>query len=122
MKKRLFEYYDLSKKMIAMKDVVDNTFENLNKVENPYKYYSNLSKSTKDYGDTDVPDNMKYIIGYITALELFEVYKQDKELAIDLLKRIIVKDDSKTEYQRITENVNLNEHVEEHVKRLGLHR
>ena len=62
-----------------------------------------------------------YVIGYIAAIELFEIYKQDKDLAFNLLKRIVSEDDTKTEYQRIVENVNMTEHVDEHVKRIGLH-
>ena len=121
MKRRLFEYYNDSKKEVAFKKVIDNTFDNLPTTDDPYDYYEKLIKNEEDYGDFDVPDNINYVIGYIAAIELFEIYKQDKNLAFNLLKRIVSEDDTKTEYQRIVENVNMTEHVDEHVKRIGLH-
>jgi hypothetical protein len=116
----LYDYYNASRHVITFRDINEDTFEHMNKVSNPYAYYSSLINSTSNYKNIDFPEKTKYLMGYICAVELFEVYKQDKELAIDLLKRIIKEDEKITEYHRITDNLNINNNIDKHVKRLKL--
>lgn len=64
-------------------------------------------------------EELEYTIPYLTALELYYIYKQDPKEALDLLKRIIV---SKRKHNYVSYleglHINLNEHSEEHVKEL----
>ena len=120
MKDRLYDYYKGAKNVIAMRDVSLETFDKLTTVSNPYDYYSCLADNNIDYNDIDFPEKIKYLMGYITAVELFEIYKQDKELAIDVLKKVICRDKTKTEFHRITDNIELNKNLDNHVKRLSL--
>ena len=122
MSERLFEHYTGAKRILAMKEVADKSFETLNLQHNPYKYYASLAESNKDYEEIILPDSIRYVMGYISAVELFEIYKVDKRFAIDTFKKVIQKDDDKTEYEQIVENLSLNCNLDNHVKRLHLGR
>ena len=121
-KEILYDYYSNAKGFIANRDILDEVFNKLNTVDNPYEYYTFLVDNNTDYKTIDIPEKTKYLFGYIVALELFEIYKDDKELAIELLKNIICKDDNRTELSRITNNIDINSRIEKHVKRLRLER
>ncbi len=121
-KDRLYDYYSDAKGIIANRDILDELFTKLNKVSDPYQFYSFLADNNPEYKEVDIPEKNKYLFGYLIAVELFEIYKEDKEMAIELLKRIICKDDKKTELRRITDNVDINRRLENHVKRLKLER
>jgi hypothetical protein len=103
---------------MAFKKVNDDTFKKLYKLDNPYHYYGEISKKVPYYKNVDVDDKMKYLFSYLVALELYELYKEDKDLALYKLKEIVRPNSRKSEYQRITENIELNNNMKEHVKTL----
>ncbi len=114
----LYNYYEDSKLLGAYRSVVNGTYDKMNSVKDPYAYYKNLAKKNRDYKNIDYEEKFKYTFGYICAVELFEVYKEDKELALHLLKEIIKPNDKKTEFSRIVDNIDINKHVEGYAKRL----
>ena len=113
-----YTYDESARRIMAFKRVTDKTFDNMNKVKNPYKYYGRLSKKEEYYKNIDVDDKMKYLFSYLVAVELLEIYKVDKDKALYLLKEIVKENKDKTEYQRITENIELNNLMNNHVKTL----
>jgi len=48
--------------------------------------------------DTDI----KYLFSYIVAIELYEVYRKDKNLAFEMLNEIVAEKENKSEYANIT--------------------
>ena len=58
-----------------------------------------------------------YVVPYLTALELYYIYKEDPKEALRLLKEIIMVEQKRyyNEYLKSL-GINLNEHSEEHVK------
>ena len=113
-----YTYHDDARNIMAFKKVNDDTFKKLYKLDNPYHYYGEISKKVPYYKNVDVDDKMKYLFSYLVALELYELYKEDKDLALYKLKEIVRPNNRKSEYQRITENIELNNNMKEHVKTL----
>ena len=111
-----YSYHDYAKRIMAYKRVHDKVFEDLYKLDKPYEYFGTLSKQDKDFKDIDVDYRMKYLVSYLVATELFEIYKDDKEKALHLLREIIKPNHKKTEYKRITDNIELNNNMKKHVK------
>ena len=52
--------------------------------------------------DNIVENEIKYSFSHLVAIELFELYKEDKDLALHLLKTIIERGKEKSEYKSIT--------------------
>ena len=67
----------------------------------------------------ETDDIMRYLFGYICAVELFETYKEDPELAIDLYNKIIKRKKNQTEYDSIYENITPVKSLNKHINRLG---
>lgn len=62
--------------------------------------------------------DINYVVSYIIAVELYELYQEDKELAIDCLKRIVQRGKEKSEYLNITGIVTPNKSLIKHKKRI----
>lgn len=52
--------------------------------------------------DNIVENEIKYSFSHLVAIELFELYKEDKDLALHLLKTIIERGKEESEYKSIT--------------------
>lgn len=72
--------------------------------KNNYKIDNNMYQALKEKNkltrtqindsiNTDIESDGQYITGYMTALELFSIYKQDKKSALQLLKKLIKQDE-----------------------------
>lgn len=61
---------------------------------------------------------MKYLVGFIIAIELFEIYKKDQELAFEYLKDIVKNSTDENEYEQITRNVTPNKSLIKFKKRI----
>lgn len=59
-------------------------------------------------GEMSLDDDIKYLFSYIVAIELYEIYKQDKKEALNILKEIILRRNDETELQNITRLVTPN--------------
>ena len=116
---KLLTYYNSSKSLIAHKHVIENVFDKLRDVDEPYEYYVSVAKKEKDYkGDIDANKRVKYLYSYLTALELYELYQDDPELAFEKLKEIVKS--GKSEFYQINETVDINKSVKKHTKRLNI--
>ena len=119
LKEKLITYYNNSKLLIANKHVIDNVFDRLRDLDEPYEYYVSIAKNEKDYkGNVDTNKRIKYLYSYMAALELYELYQNDPELAIEKLKEIV--QSRKKEYHQINETLDLNKSVKKHTKRLNI--
>ena len=114
-------YYWSANNVTAMKRVSDKTFKNMNDEISSLKY---CKKYLKEEGfdektiSIDVDDKMKYLFSYIVAIELFEIYKEDKGLAINLLKNIVNRDKDISEYASIYSNVVPVKSLKKHLERI----
>ena len=102
----------------AYNTVIDNSMH-INKAEKTY------NKLCRSYGllnpsSVDVNGNMKYLVSYMCAIELLEIYRKDKDEALRLLDNLIREDKSIEEYEKITNNITFNEHTDGYIKRLTL--
>lgn len=121
--KNLFDgYVKDANGILITRNVTDEFFNNFTKVKNPYEYYAALLNSNSGFCHIDLAKNINYTFSFIAAVELFEIYKEDKDLAIDLLFRIMSENRRKSEVAKITDNVDLNTHIDNHIKRLYLGR
>ena len=67
----------------------------------------------------ETDDIMRYLFGYICAVELFETYKEDPELALDLYKKIIKRKKNQSEYDSIYDNITPVKSLNKHINRLS---
>ena len=104
--------------ILITKNITDEFFDNFTKVKDPYAYHSCLVNSSCGFSHKDI----NYAFSFLAALELFEIYQEDKDLAIDLLYKIMEEDKTKSEVSKITDNIDLNSHLDTHVKRLHISR
>ncbi len=103
----MYGFYRNTKDTLDFKNAVSKVFNNMNSNNKPLDLLDEyLDKDNVE--DIDIEGNVKYIFSYIIALELYDVYRQDKEKAIHLLKRLINTNEDKTEYQKIVETVTPN--------------
>lgn len=63
--------------------------------------------------ETTIDDNGTYIISYMVAIELFHIYKVDKEKAFELYEKILRIPYGKDVYKTLNQMFNLGEHLEE---------
>ena len=114
-----YDMYEEARKVLAYKRVFDDTFERLPKLDDPYTYYSLRALREEDYEDNlDLDEKFLYVTSFIVALDLYEIYKIDKDRALHLLREIIKPNSKISEYERITNNIKFNEHTKDHVKSL----
>ena len=122
MKKFFESYIRDANSILITRNIADEFFSTFNRVKDPYGYYASLINSNSRSSRVELSKDINYTFSFIAALELFEIYKEDKDLAIDLLFKIMSEDKSKSEVARITDNIELNSHVDKHIKRLYLSR
>ena len=96
------EYYNYASLLSLHNYLVDSWFNNNNKANKEYyrelKSIYKLTRSKVDEAlNTSLEIDGPYVIGYMIALELFNIYKQDKKSAIRLLKEML-KDYSNDSY------------------------
>lgn len=68
--------------------------------------------------DPSITSDVNYVFSHIVAIELFELYKEDKDLALSILKEIIQRKKDQTEYQSIITNVSPNKSLVKHKDRI----
>jgi hypothetical protein len=114
-------YYWNANNVVAMKRISDKTFMNMKDEISSIKLlkkYLNQEGFDENCITVDVDDKMKYLFSYIVAIELFEIYKEDKNLAIDLLKKMINRDKEISEYESIHTNVTPVKSLNKHLNRI----
>ena len=103
----MYGFYQNTKDTLSYKNAISKVFNNMGGNKKPLDLLDEyLDRDGVE--DVDIEGNVKYIFSYIIALELYETYRQDKEQAIYLLKKLIKTDENKTEYQKIVETVTPN--------------
>ena len=93
----LEKYYfitDECDKILNHEDIINewsnNNYEINNNLYNNLKEKYNISRNEFiKYSKSDLDYNGKYVIGYIVALNLFHIYKQDKHFAFSLLRTLL---------------------------------
>ena len=95
---KLLEYYQNTSKLLRCRNVALRTLDELGMRKNPYTAFHFYSDGA-DFKELDMDDIRKDVFSYLVALELREVYLQDKELAFELLKQIVRPDKERTEFQ-----------------------
>ena len=114
MKSRLINQIDSANRVLAMKRVMDRNFA--------YMYgKKHLMQEGIQSGELtiDVDNDMKYLFSYLVAVELFEAYKEDKDLGINLFNKIINRDKEQSEYQSIYSTVTPVKSMKKHIERLS---
>lgn len=98
----------------------DSVISNAKDVDNPNKLFNDICHdyNLKQYKDVNIDTLMKYTFSYICAVELAEIYREDKDKALQLLTNIITENRGITEYEKIINNINPCEHVDNYIKRL----
>ena len=117
---RIIHYYSIADLFDSIGNAYDLIMDNALKVEEPNDLFLDMVKEqgiTK-FPEKNVYNNMNYLFSYICALELVEMYREDKDKALDILTEIIRNNDASTEYERITEHITPNRHVKKYVKEL----
>ena len=121
LKNKVNNYFIDASDVLAMKRVSDKTFKNMNDQESSFNLcYKYLRR--ENFNDLfipiDVDDRMKYTFGYMIAIELFETYKEDKDLAFTLLENIVNRKKNESEYSTIMSNVTPNKSLKKHLDRV----
>ena len=122
LKEKVNNYFWNSANVLAMKRTSDKTFANMKDILSAERICEKeLLKEGFDLDELiiDVDDKIKYLVGYIVAVELFEIYKEDKDLSIDLLERIINRDKNISEYSSIVGNITPNKSLVKHLERVN---
>ncbi len=92
---QIFRDYVYSAQLLTIKLDMYSIHDRLNLNDKRFtkKYLSNdvgLNKiGIKDVMNTYMRDNMHYIISYLTAIELYLIYKNNPDMALDLLFKVI---------------------------------
>lgn len=83
-------------------------FEKGNPISTELKLEDKKMQQTYDevlYSGPAIKQEIKYLFSHIVAIELYEIYKDDKDLALDILKRIIKTSSNTSEYEGIVSNI-----------------
>lgn len=90
----LDEYSNMSNDLV-LHEILSDIWRK-NKYRSGVTFYFKLKKEygfsigqVKDSINSSIENDGKYVIGYMLALELFHIYKQDKKSSIELLKKMI---------------------------------
>lgn len=62
---------------------------------------------------TTIEDQGVYVISYVVALELFNIYKRDKKKALDLFKKFLKYPANEDILAFVVENISINKHAQE---------
>ena len=66
--------------------------------------------------ETSILEQFSYTIPYLTAIELYYIWKEDNVLALSLLKKLQTMPDSNNYYEELQKlGINLNEHGKEYI-------
>ena len=109
-----------AKELILQKEylsVVDQAIERKQFVNNLAEYSNNTKTKIEKMLNTTIQEKISYIIPYIVMIELYDMYYEDPERALDTTKRIIMIDEV-DDYISYLKNlgINLNEHTEAYVE------
>lgn len=84
------------------------------------KFFSELDESYnmddecfEDVLSTTIEDQGVYVISYVVALELLNIYKKDKKRALELFKRFLKYPANEDILTFVVENITINEHASE---------
>ena len=122
LKDKVNNYFWNSANVLAMKRTSDKTFKYMTDAASADKLchkYLRKEGFNEEELTIDVDDKIKYLMGYMVAVELFETYKEDKELAIDLLEKIVNRDRNISEYSSIVNTVTPNKNLIKHLERIN---
>ena len=112
--------YLRAKRVIDLKKACDNIDKDSSYKEQKNTCINNLKKIGYNFDKSSVnlEINITYLYSYLCAVELFEIYREDKELAIDIFERIIKRDKGVSEYDSINNNITLNKNMIKHIRRI----
>jgi predicted nucleic acid-binding protein len=93
-------------------------------VDNKYvmgcKFFDELGKNYdideecfEEILNTTIEDQGVYVISYIVALELFNIYKKNKKEALELFKKFLKYPANEDILTFVVENISINEHASE---------
>lgn len=107
-RKRIEAEYYIADEILEYKNLVDRRFilgnpsedEFLEMVSNNYQKQLLITNP-----ETNFEIDIKYLFSYIVAIELYELYKKDKNSAFEVLNEIIAKSKYESEYTNITRMV-----------------
>ena len=114
-------YVNNSKEVLSYKRVIDKTFANMTSADDAYELCDKyLAKEGFDPEEVQIEadDIMKYTYSYLVAVELFEIYQDDKELAFNLLEKIVKRGKRTSEYDSIHDNVTPVKSLKKHIRRV----
>lgn len=118
---KISSYDYIAKKILEQKRLATECFRKNNPI-NPNRHLTDdsLRECLIDLNLNGCQINfyMKYLVGFIIAIELFEIYKKDKELAFEYLKEIVKNTTSENEYEQIARNVTPNKSLIKFKKRI----
>ena len=119
-KERVDSYYNKGNIIDIMNIAYNTVMDNSLHLKKPDKAFNTLCRAEGlvKPGKVDIDTTMKYLFSFICAVELVEIYKEDKEKALYLLNNIISENKNIEEYEKIIKNVNPCEHLEGYVKSL----
>ncbi len=119
-KDKVDKYYNEGDILDIMHIAYDVTISDAMKIDDPNKVFDMICRDNNlikpKYVDFDRV--MKYVFSYICAIELVEIYKQDKDKALSMLENIITENKSITEYEKIMSQITPCEHLNNYVKKL----
>lgn len=103
----LLDYFVIAMMIIDQKNIADIGFKQKNPTAKTIKIDRSILNcdSSIDIGACIIEEYMKYAISYIVAIELYELYKEDKEQAIEKLKNILNRNENDSEYRNIMTTV-----------------
>ena len=113
-------YYYTSANLLDIYHIAyNNTVNNIGKIKDPNEAFLEYARKEGLLYTTpiNIDSGMKYLFSYICAIELVEIYKEDKNLALELLHNIVGESNS-NEYTRIINNINPCEHTKSYIKKL----
>ena len=101
--RRMLIYYKVADRLLKCRDAALKTFNHMNSKNSPFLLFEKYSNGEDLHGILTFKD-MRYTMSYLIALELQEIYQQDRKAAFGLLKKM-VRESNKTEIDRVLDAV-----------------
>lgn len=111
---KLMAYYGEAKDISFLTDIYSKLLINLDR--NPYDFFNKEADKNNYEGIANVDEEMKYLYSYMIALELTQMYKENKKDALNILEKIIMSKDYIEEYDILKMNVSTNKRLHKYLK------
>ena len=122
---RLLSFYRMSEDLQTINSLV-NIYEGIGfpdfnsfkeKLDKEHKEIS-LNSQEIFINSDEIDILLRYILCYSISIELYEIYKLDKNKALDLYQKIMLLQNNPDEFTKITSLVTPNQHLETYTKRI----